>query len=77
MKYLIHILDNQNRIIESLDFEGRDDLSALDKAASLECATPIEIWQMDRLVAQIGTDGEGAPNKAYLTRPGQLMPLAA
>lgn len=77
MNYRIYILDNHNRIVESRDFEGRDDLSALDKAASLGCTTPMEIWQMDRLVAQIGPDGAGAPNKAYLTRPGWLRSLAA
>lgn len=77
MKYSIYILDNHNQITDRHDFDGRDDLSALDKAASLECPTPIEIWQKDRLVAQIGADGEGAPNKAYMTRPGHLIALAA
>lgn len=77
MNYRIYVLDYRFQILESHDFEGRDDISALDKGNSFSRAHPVEIWQRDRLVARIGMDGEGAPARSFLTYPERQNAKAA
>lgn len=77
MNYRIYILDQRFQILESHDFEGDDDLSALDKGNSFSRANPVEIWQQDRLVARIGMDGEGAPARSFLKYPERQRAEAA
>jgi hypothetical protein len=77
MNYRIYVLDHRFQILERHDFEGRDDLSALDEGNSFSRANPVEIWQRDRLVARIGMDGEGAPIQRFLTHPERLRSEAA
>lgn len=77
MNYRIYVLDHRFQILEGHDFEGRDDLSALEKGNSFGRANPVEIWQRDRLVARIGTDGEGSPAQSFLTHPERQRAEAA
>jgi hypothetical protein len=77
MNYRIYVLDHRFQIQESHDFEGRDDLSALEKGNTFSRTNPVEIWQRDRLVARIGEDGEGAPARSFLTYPERQRAEAA
>jgi len=77
MTYRIYILDHRFQVLESQDFEGRDDLSALDKGNSLSRDNPVEIWQRDRFVACIGMDGEGAPSQSFMSLSLRNLALAA
>ncbi len=77
MNYRIYVLDHRFQILEAHDFEGHDDLSALDKGGSLSRDNPIEIWQRDRFVACIGMDGEGAPSQSFMSLSKQNLALAA
>jgi len=77
MNYRIYILDHRFQILESHDFVGRDDLSALDKGNAMSRDYPVEIWQRDRFVACIGMDGEGAPSQSFMSLSKQNLALAA
>ena len=58
--YKIYILDQTGHIILAYDFEGPDDLSALDESKKHSDKSSVEIWQQSRLVARIGQGGEAA-----------------
>jgi hypothetical protein len=77
MKYRIYVLDYRFQILESHDFEGQDDLSALDKGNAMSRDNPVEIWQCDRFVACIGMDGEGAPSQSFMSLARRDLALAA
>lgn len=57
MNYHIYVLDYRLQIMETYDWEARNDLSALNKAVALSSTNPVEVWQERRLVARIGMDG--------------------
>jgi hypothetical protein len=59
-QYKIYIVDDQNHISLAHDFEGPDDLSALDKANTFSDAHVVEVWQQARLVARVAKGGEAA-----------------
>ena len=59
-QYKIYIVDGKNRISFAYDFEGPDDLSALDKAYTFTHAHAVEVWQQTRLVARVAKGGEAA-----------------
>ena len=56
--YRIYLIDKTNHFAQALDFEGPDDLSALDKANLMRQCQPAEIWESTRLVARITSTGE-------------------
>ena len=56
--YRIYLIDDHNHFARALDFEGPDDLSALDTANLLRQSQAAEIWQSTRLVARITCAGE-------------------
>jgi hypothetical protein len=56
--YRIYLIDDGNRCARALDFEGPDDLSALDKANLFRQSQAAEIWESTRLVARITCAGE-------------------
>lgn len=58
--YRIYVLDPMGRIRLGYDFQGRDDLSALDESKKYSRKGGIEIWQHSRLVARIGQGAEAA-----------------
>jgi len=58
--YKIHILDQRGSITLAYDFEGPDDLSALDESKKHSDRNSVEIWQKSRLVARIDQGGEAA-----------------
>jgi len=60
MNYRIYVLDRRSHIMESHDFEGRDDAAALEKGIVLGARNSVEVWQKDRLIACIGLDGDVA-----------------
>ena len=68
MNYRIYVLDQRFHIVEGHDFEGRDDVSALEKGIALGARNPVEVWQRDRLIACIGLDGEAAPGPYFDSR---------
>ena len=57
-RYRIYLLDSHNLIANAYDFEGADDLSALDKANQIRESQAAEIWDRTRVVARIDRDGE-------------------
>jgi hypothetical protein len=59
-QYKIYIVNDKNHISLAHDFEGPDDLSALDKANTFTEAHIVEVWQQTRLVARIAKGGEAA-----------------
>jgi hypothetical protein len=59
MNYRIYVLDQAFRIMEGYDFEGRDDVSALEKGSVLGAKNPVEVWQRDRLIARIERNSHG------------------
>jgi hypothetical protein len=68
MNYRIYILDRRSHIIEGHDFEGRDDVSALEKGIALGARNPVEVWQRDRLIACIGLGGDAVPGPHFDSR---------
>jgi len=58
--YKIYVVDGQNHISFAYDFEGPDDLSALDKAGTFTNTHIVEVWQQTRIVARIAKGGEAA-----------------
>lgn len=59
-RYRIYLIDTDNHIASALDYEGPDDLAALDNANRLRQSRAAEIWQSTRLVARITPQGEAA-----------------
>jgi hypothetical protein len=70
MNYRIYVLDQRFHIMESHDFEGRDDVAALEKGITLCARNPVEVWQKDRLIACIGQHGDAAPGHFDSRAPG-------
>jgi hypothetical protein len=68
LNYRIYVLDQRFQIMEGYDFEGRDDVSALEKGIALGVRNPVEVWQRDRLIACIGLDGDAAPGPHFDSR---------
>lgn len=56
--YRIYLIDGGNHFARAHDFEGPDDLSALDEANLLRQSQAAEIWESSRLVARITSQGE-------------------
>jgi hypothetical protein len=68
VNYRIYVLDQRFHIMEGHDFEGRDDVSALEKGLALGARNPVEVWQRDRLIASIGLDGDAVPGPQFDSR---------
>ena len=51
--YKIYVLDHQRNISISYDFEGDDDLAALEESRKYSNKHAVEVWQRSRLVACI------------------------
>ena len=59
-EYRIYIIDGCGKVARSFEFEGHDDLAALDKANAIRRAEAAEIWERMRLVARLDTHGDAA-----------------
>ena len=57
-QYKIYIVDGSNRITRAFDYEGIDDLAALEKAKSYTLADAVEVWQQTRLVVRVAKGGD-------------------
>lgn len=60
LHYKIYILDRNHRIVLAYDFQGRDDVAALEESRKHSDKSAIEIWEKSRLVAKIGQGGKAA-----------------
>ena len=63
-QYRIYLIDNDDHFASEVEFEGPDDLSALDKANLLRQSQAAEIWEFTRLVARITSQGEAGQTAA-------------
>jgi hypothetical protein len=66
VNYRIYILDQRCHLMEDHDFEGRDDVSALEKGIALGARNSVEVWQRDRLIVFIGLDGDAARGRTLI-----------
>jgi hypothetical protein len=58
-KYKFYVyVPNESQPPTVHDYEGADDESAMRKAKSVGVSRTVEIWEMGRLVARLGKDGE-------------------
>jgi hypothetical protein len=58
--YKIYVIDAQNQISRSYDFECNEDGPAIDKANILRESHAVEVWQSTRLVTRIESGGSAS-----------------
>lgn len=56
LDYRLYCLGGDGRFIKAHDFVAEDDDEAIAKAKSLKLQSKCELWEHDRLVAEISAD---------------------